>query len=290
MVMRWVNVALVVLVSMASARAETHLTDDVGDPLTLEAPATRIVSLAPNITEILFAIGAGPLIVGADEYSNHPQDAQRIPRVSNHAATNYERILALAPDLVLAWHSGNSGAVIPRLRSLGLPVFVIEPSTLEDIAEATRRLGILTGRPDEAERQAEEFEVALARLNQTFTDRAPVSVLYQIWNEPLMTLNGRHVVSDVIRLCGGINVFETAMPLVPYVNIEEVINANPDVIIASGSNDEPPAWLSMWRRWRTISAVQNNHIYVVHPDLIQRHSLRIVEGAALICDYLDEAR
>lgn len=287
---RWRVVALALLALAMSAWGEVRLTDDLGDVLVLDAPATRIISLAPNVTETLFAIGAGQLIVGADEYSNYPPDAQRIPRVNNHATANYERILALAPDLVIAWQSGNSGPVIPRLRSLGLPVFVIEPRTLEDIADVTRRLGLLTGQRDEAQRRAEEFEAELVRLRQLFSDTTPVSVFYQIWNEPLITLNGRHVVSDVIRLCGGVNVFENAAPLVPYVNIEEVISANPDVIIASGSRGESPAWLAMWNRWRTLSAVRKGHIYAVHPDLIQRHSLRIVEGAAQVCEHLDRAR
>lgn len=282
--------AVLLWVLATVAQAQIRVVDDLGDILVLEAPATRIVSLAPNVTETLFAIGAGPLIVGADEYSTYPEEALRIPRVNNYAGANYERILALAPDLVIAWHSGNSGPVIPRLRSLGLPVFVMEPSTLDDIADLTRRLGKLTDRVAEAERRASEFEAELARLQQTYSARKPVSVFYQIWHEPLMTLNGKHVVSDVIRLCGGANVFENAAPLVPVVNMEEVIKADPEVIIASGSSGESPAWLSMWKRWRTIRAVRADHIYAVHPDLIQRHSLRIIEGATLMCEYLDQGR
>lgn len=289
--MNWKQLVWILWVLLAgTTKAEVRLTDDLGDLLILDGPATSVVSLAPNITEILFAIDAGSLVVGADEYSTWPEEAQRIPRISNHAATNYERILALAPDVVIAWHSGNSGPVIPRLRSLGLPVFVIEPRTLDEIADVTRRLGTLTGRVVEAERRAGEFEAELIRLREAYRHRAPVKVFYQIWNEPLMTLNGQHVVSDVLRLCGGVNVFEQAVPLVPYVNVEEVLKANPQVIIASGSDGERPAWLSMWQRWWTIDAVKNDHLYVVHPDLIQRHSLRIVEGAASICRHLDRAR
>ena len=279
------------LLSLATGTvAEIRLTDDLGNVLELDAPAARIVSLAPNVTETLFAIGAGHLIVGADEYSNYPPAAQAIPRVNNHAAANYELILALKPDLVIAWQSGNSGQVIPRLRHLGLPVFVVEPRTLEDIAGVARRFGTLTGHGAEGERQAVEFEAELARLRGEFSAKEPVKVFYQIWNEPLITLNGSHVVSDVIRLCGGVNVFADAAPLVPYVNIEAVISADPQVIIASGSNDESPAWLAMWQRWPAISAVKNGHVYSVPPDLIQRHSLRIAEGAAQVCSHLDRAR
>jgi len=272
------------------AMAEIRLHDDLGDELVLAKPATRIVSLAPNVTETLFAIGAGQLIVGADEYSNYPRAAQDIPRVNNHAAANYEHILALKPDLIIAWQSGNSGQIIPRLRRLGLPVFVIEPRTLEDIAGVARRFGAITGHTADAQRLAAEFEAKLAELRQTFSARTPVKVFYQIWNEPLITLNGSHLVSDVIRLCGGINVFAGAAPLVPYVNIEAVISADPQVIIASGSSEKSPTWLTMWQRWPAISAVKHGHVYSVPPDLIQRHSLRIAEGAAQVCSHLDRAR
>ncbi|MFA5630112.1 MAG: cobalamin-binding protein [Porticoccaceae bacterium] len=286
----WLLLCMALALLAFGAMADIRLQDDLGDELVLAAPAARIVSLAPNVTETLFAIGAGQLIVGADEYSNYPREARDIPRVNNHAAANYERILALKPDLVIAWQSGNSGQIIPRLRRLGLPVFVIEPRTLEDIAGVARRFGAITGHTVEAQRLAATFEAKLAELRQTFSARTPVKVFYQIWNEPLITLNGSHLVSDVIRLCGGTNVFADAAPLVPYVNIEAVISADPQVIIASGSNDESPAWLTMWQRWPAISAVKHGHIYSVPPDLIQRHSLRIIDGAGQVCAFLDKAR
>lgn len=270
--------------------AAVELEDALGNKLVLSAPATRIVSLAPNITETLFAIGAGDLIVGADEYSNYPEEAKAIPRVNNYQAANYELILSLKPDVVLAWKSGNGDQIISRLHQLGLPVFVIEPRSLTDITRIFEQFGAITGHSEQAELQTRLFTRRLADLNDLYRNKETVTVFYQIWNEPLITLNGEHLVSDVIRLCGGKNVFAEAGPLVPYVNIEAVLQANPQVIIASGSSDANPQWLKMWQDWPSIDAVKNNHVFAIPPDLMQRHSLRILQGAQLVCGYLDKAR
>lgn len=272
------------------AWADIRVQDDVGGSVVLEKPARRIISLAPNITEMLFFVGAGEQIVGADEYSNYPDDAKDILRVNNYAAANYELILSLKPDLIIAWQSGNGEEITNRLRQLGLPLFVIEPRSLESIGDIFLRFGRLTGNEEFAEKRQAKFKQHLAELQQTYSQKTPVRVFYQIWNEPLITLNGQHLVSDVIRLCGGKNVFADAIPLVPYVNIEAVLQANPQVIIASGSSEDSPQWLSMWNKWPTIAAVNNDHVFFIPPDLMQRHSMRILEGASQLCEFLDRAR
>jgi iron complex transport system substrate-binding protein len=270
--------------------AEIRITDDLGEELVMAGPARRIISLAPNITEILFALGAGERIVGADEFSNYPEQAKAIPRVNNYHAANYELMLSLEPDVVIAWQSGNGDGIISRIRQLGLPVFIIEPRSLEDLEGIIEHLGVIAGERDAATERIADFQRQLRHLKQTYSQRQRVKVFYQIWNEPLITLNGEHLVSDVIRLCGGVNVFSDAGPLVPYVSIEAVLQANPEVIVASGSNNDSPAWLQMWQAWPALKAVQDGHIYSIPPDLMQRHSLRIIEGAAMLCRYLDGAR
>ena len=283
-------VFILVTVNCFASSGEILVEDDLGQQFRLQQPAQRIISLAPNITESLFFIGAGAQIVGADEFSNYPEAAKDIPRVSNYAGANYERLLSLQPDLVIAWNSGNGEQLIKRIRNLGLPVFIIEPRSLHDLAAVVRKLGILTGHADQAEQRATDFERGINELANKYSGLTPVRVFYQIWNEPLITLNGKHLISDVLRLCGGENVFADAAPLVPYVNMEGVIQADPQVIIASGSSDDSPAWLGMWRQWPQISAVANNHVYYVPPDLMQRHSLRILEGAGQVCADLEQAR
>jgi iron complex transport system substrate-binding protein len=270
--------------------AEISVRDDLGNNLVLEQPARRIISLAPNITEVLFYIGAGEQIVGADEYSNYPAAAQQIPRVNNHAAANYELILSLQPDVVIAWQSGNGEKIIKRIRQLGIPVFVVETRTMEDIPRLFSRFGALTGHADFAQSRAADFTRRLNALREEYSAKPKIRTFYQIWDEPLITLNGEHIVSDVIELCGGSNIFADAVPLVPYVNIESIVAADPQVIIAGGSKEEKPHWFDNWSRWSQISAVENDHVYLIHADLMQRHSGRILDGAAMMCDFLNRAR
>jgi len=270
--------------------AEVRVVDDNGDEVRLAVPAQRIISLAPNITEVLFHIGAGDQIVGADEYSNYPEAAKQILRVNNHAAANYELILSLKPDLVIAWQSGNGDKIINPLRKLGIPVFVVETHQIERIPNLFRRFGQLSGNNDLAQQRIEEFTQRLQLLGDAQTGKSVVRTFYQIWDQPLITLNGKHMVSDVIELCGGINIFADAVPLVPYVNIESIVAADPQVIIAGGSQEEQPGWFSSWQQWTGISAVQHKQIYLIPADLMQRHSVRILDGAQMMCDYLDSAR
>ena len=273
-----------------SAAGSIVVVDDNGQEVRLKQPTERIVSLAPNITEVLFHIGAGEQIVGADEYSNYPEAAKQITRVNNHAAANYELILSLQPDLVIAWQSGNGDKIIKPLRKLGIPVFVVETRKMEAIPHLFRRFGQLTGQGEIAELRAEEFSQRLKTLRAAQTGKPMIRTFYQIWDEPLITLNGKHMISDVIALCGGQNIFAGAAPLVPYVNIESVVAADPQMIVAGGSQEAQPSWYSSWQQWQGISAVVNQQIYLIPSDLMQRHSERLLQGAEMMCDYMDRAR
>ena len=267
-----------------------EVVDDNGDKLKLADVAQRIISLSPNTTEILFHIGAGEKIVGADEYSNYPNQANDILRVNNHAAANYELILSLNPDVVIAWQSGNGERIISRIRGLGIPVFVVESGNLQDIPNLYRRLGQLSGYEKQSNIQAEKFSSRLNQLRKTFSSREEIRLFYQIWNEPLMTLNGDHMVTDIIELCGGVNIFSDAAALVPYVNIESVLAADPQVIITGGKSKSDLLDSGFWDKWPSLSAVKNQHLYAIPSDLLQRHSNRILEGTGLMCEYIDLVR
>ena len=280
----------VAFMSSVAGAAELLVVDDNGAEVRLASPAKRIISLAPNITEVLFHVGAGEQIVGADEYSNYPPAAKEIQRVNNYAAANYELILSLKPDLVIAWQSGNGDKIIEPLRKLGIPVFVVETREIEQVPNLFRRFGKLSGQDKIAEQRALEFTERLKKLRTTNAKKLPVRTFYQIWDEPLITLNGEHMVSSVIELCAGVNIFADAIPLVPYVNIESVVAADPQVIIAGGSQDEQPQWFKSWQKWSGISAVIKSQIYLIPADLMQRHSVRILDGAEMMCGYLDSAR
>lgn len=283
-------VLVLMLLACFQANAAIEVIDDNGDLLRLSSVANRIISLSPNTTEILFHIGAGNKIVGADEYSNYPPAANKIIRVNNHAAANYELIISLKPDLVIAWQSGNGEKIIARLRELGLPVFVVETQHMQEIPSLYRRLGELSGQPVIAKQQADIFAEKLERLSQSFASREKVRTFYQIWNDPLMTLNGDHILTDIIELCGGVNVFADSAALVPYVNMESVLARDPQVIISGGANKDDLWNLGIWQKWSGLSAVKNRQIYSIPSDLLQRHSDRILQGAELVCQYLEQAR
>ena len=273
--------------AVASKVGEVSAVDDQSNLVVLPGPAQRIISLAPNLTEVLFYVGAGEQIVGADEYSNYPEQAKAIIRVNNHAVANYELILSLEPDLIVAWESGNGEQIIGRIRELGLPLFVLETRKMDAIPNLFSRLGRLTGHDEIAEQKALEFTQRLEGLREAYRDQPAVRTFYQIWNDPFITLNGDHLVSDVIELCGGINVFGES--------IEEccshpITGADPQVIIASGSTMNNEQWRDSWRDWQGISAVTNGDIYLIPPDLMQRHSSRILDGAEYMCDFLQRAR
>ena len=270
--------------------AQLQVEDSLGRNIILEKPAVRVVSLAPHMTEVAFAAGAGQQLIGAVSYSDYPEAAKEIPRVGSYNNVSYETLIALNPDLVLAWRSGNGDEVIKRLESLGLTVYVDESKTLEDVPRSLVAVGELTGNLNTAKTAAQLFLQKLSHLRNTFRSQQEVTVYYQIWDEPLLTLNGDHLISDVVRLCGGRNVFSDSPALVSRISVESVIRANPQVIIASGMDKARPEWLDKWRGWPSMTAVKNNQLYFIPPDLLQRHTPRIIDGAALMCEKLQVAR
>ena len=288
--MRLVVHLLCALLFVTAARAELRVYDDTGTQVVLAHPARRIVSLAPHITEVLFSAGAGSQIVGTTEYSDHPDAALKIPRVGGYSRLDLEAIAALKPDLVIAWQSGNVPAHVDKLRKLGLTLFITQPDRIEDIARTLETYGRLAGTEAVAARAAKDFRDRLARLRSGYAGREPLRVFYQVWKQPLRTINGRQIISDAIRLCGGSNVFAELDGLAPSVSVEAVLAANPDVIIASGMGDSRPEWLDDWRPWKQMTAVARDDLYFVPPQLIQRHTPRFLEGTEIICQHLDKVR
>jgi len=268
----------------------TAVTDDTGTEIRLAEPAGRIISLSPHLTELVFAAGAGDRLTGVVSYSDYPPPARDIPRVGDAHSFDIERILARKPDLVLAWQSGNPAGQVRHLQQLQLPGYISEPRTFEDIAATIEDLGTLAGTPVIAAAAAQDFRQRLAALEQEYSGREPVSVFYQIWHEPLITIGGGHIIDEVIRLCGGRNIFSDIGQLAPRISIEAVLTAAPEVIIAGGSHDERPAWLNDWRQWPQLPAVRHEQLYLIHPDLLQRHSPRLLKGAAELCRKLEQAR
>ena len=274
----------------SAAQAEIVVTDAGGTVVRLAAPARRIVSLAPHITELVYAAGAGDRLVGNVEFGQYPPQARALPKVGGYERFDLEAILALKPDLVLGWESGNPQAMIARMRALGLTVHLSQPDRIEDVAGELERVGRLAGTEAAAAAAAAGFRERLARLATRYGRQPAVDVFYQVWKQPLMTVNGKQIISDAIRLCGGRNVFAHLPVLAPTVSVEGVIAADPEVIVASGMDDARPEWLDDWKRWGSMRAVALGNLYFVPPDLIQRHTPRILDGAERLCKHLETAR
>lgn len=272
------------------ASTDIRVKDDTHMELVIAEPAHSVVSLAPHITELVFAISAGNKLVGTVNHSDYPKEALSIPRVGSYKKVSYETIAALQPDLILAFGSGNGWEMINHLRSLGFKVYVDEPGELEDLAKTLKKLGLLLGQPDQGEQQAQEFLQRHNALKVRYQHKETVEVFYQVWNKPLITISNKHIISDVIRLCGGKNIFDDAIPLAPKISLEMVIRRNPEVILASGMGEARPKWLDDWRSFTSIRAVKNGQLYFIPPDLLQRHTPRILNGAEMMCRYLDQVR
>lgn len=266
-----------------------ELTDDRGMTVRLATPAARIVTLAPHLAEIVFASGAGEKLVGAARFSDFPSAAQSLPQVGDAARIDVERILLLRPDLVLAWKSGNQAGDVIRLEQLGLRVFVTEPVRLSDVSRLIRSVGALAGTGSAARQAAAAFDRRIATLRAQFGMRRPLRVFYEIWHRPLLTVNGRHMISDVVRLCGGRNVFADAPWLTPSVSLEAVLAARPDAIIGGGSGVTAGGFVAQWQA-HGMAALKDVAIVYVAPEKIQQATPRIADGAGIICEALENVR
>jgi iron complex transport system substrate-binding protein len=274
------------LISAGATRAEVQAIDDAGDTVTLSAPARRIVSVAPHLTELLFSAGAGERIVGAVAYSDHPPAARAIPRIGDSAQLDLERIAALKPDLIVVWRNGTSPQQIERLRALRLPVYASEAKRFDGIASTLRRLGALAGTAATADAEAAAFERAVAALRAQYAGRKPLRVFYQIWHRPLLTINGAHLIDEALGVCGASNVFAHLKALTPTVDEDAVLAADPDVIVTGSVEPAGVDNLDAWRRLRSLRAA----LVVVDPDKLHRQSMRIVDGTRELCERLDAVR
>jgi iron complex transport system substrate-binding protein len=263
--------------------------DDDTREVRLAAPARRIVSLSPGITETLFGLGAGAQVIAASEFSDTPAAARALPRVARAQGIDLEAIAALHPDLIVAWGSGYSPALLDALRRLGVPVYICEPRTLEAIASTVERLGTLAGAAG-APAVAASFRARLQGLRSRYAQRPPVRVFYQIWANPLMTLSGRHLASEILRACGARNVFADQAPLVATVDAEAVLAARPEVIVTSEPGAQDHGALEFWKRYPQIPAVAAGLLFTLDSDEMDRQSLRTVDAAEKLCGDVERAR
>jgi iron complex transport system substrate-binding protein len=253
------------------------------------APATpRILSLAPNLTEIAYAAGAGSLLVGTVEFSDYPAAAKAVPRVGDAWRVDAERVLELRPDVVLVWPTGTPETTISRLRALGLNIVEVPTQSLADVPRALRQVGRLAGTTTVAERTARDFETRVAQQRAQYAHRSLLSVFIQIDDEPIYTVNGRHVISEIVALCGGRNVFAELPQLAPPISAEAVLAADPQVILSTDDTIADP--LELWSQWPRMKAVRSGNVYKLSSDLVTRASPRLAQGVEVTCSALERAR
>lgn len=276
-------------VAAASHAGPVAVTDATGAVIELPAPARRVVSLAPSATELLFAAGAGARVVAVTAPADWPPAAARLPRVGDARGLDLERIVALQPDLAVAWPYV-APAQIERLRALGIPVYRSDPHAPEAIAADIERLGALAGSVEVARAAAARFRSRLAALVERERGAAPIRVFYEIWHQPLYTIGGAHLISAAIRLCGGENVFSALRLPAPSVSVEAVLAKRPEVIVAGTDGAVRPPWLDAWRQWSDLPAVARDKLFVVDADLLHRPGPRFVDGAEQLCAVIDRAR
>lgn len=267
--------------------AEVSVIDDIGQTIKLKTPAKNIISLSPGLTELVFASGGGDYLKGVVSYSDFPEAAKKLPQIGSYNAVDIEKIVALNPDLVVAWKSGNPPLQISKLKKLGLMVYTSETRNFDDIPSTLLRLGVLMNTTTIANQAATKFNNRL----QTLKTRYPKTndkkrVFIQIWNQPIMSINGKHLISKIVDQCNGMNIFHDTTQLTLSLDPETIIQKNPDVILVTRQGDLGNSWLSRWKQWTFLNAVKNNQLYTVNPDFVVRHTPRILDGIEQVCTSL----
>ncbi|HEA51040.1 hypothetical protein LCGC14_1292050 [marine sediment metagenome] len=274
----------------AMVSADVCAEDDQGKQVCLSEPARRIATLSPGATELTFAAGAGDRVVAVVNHSDYPPAALKLPLVGTHTRIDMEALLALKPDLVITWVTGNPPAQVELLQELGLPMFSIEPRTFEAVSRAIERISILAGTKPVGFAEAERFRTGMKAIAAQYRDVEPIPVFYQVWEQPLMTINDEHLIGKVLKLCGGVNVFGDMPRMVPRISAEVVLEANPDVILTGSVDGESDDQLDRWRDYSGLSAVEKDNLFFVPASPISRPTPRLLEATRLICEKLDTAR
>ena len=262
--------------------------DDGGNTVTLDKPAMRVISMSPHVTETLFAAGGGGRIVGAVNYSDYPEAAKSIPRIGSNREIDLERVISMKPDLIVAWMHNNSERQIEMVRQLGVPVYLSDPQTLDSIPDNVVRLGQLMGLEATANAAASELRKQLAALRTRYAGRTTVRSFYQVWDKPLYTLSGKHIITDALRLCGGENIFDKLTVTAPIVSIESVLQADPEAVF--GTAEKNYGGVKLWETYTTLTATRNGNLFTVDGNLLNRAGPRMIAGTAVLCEKLELAR
>jgi iron complex transport system substrate-binding protein len=255
-------------------------TDEVGRTVEISGPPRRIVSVAPNVTEILFALGLEDRLVGVSNYCQYPPEAKKIEKIGGYINPSLEKIVALRPDLVVGIAEGDLRTFVDKLAGLNVPVYIANPRDALEVLTSIRKIGEATFAPEPARRIVRSMEERIRKVQDKVRGRPRPRVLHILDFNPLLSAGKGTFVDDLIRLGGGRNVAETATGKYPRFSMEEVLVQDPEVILLASmkSGDPMVKQRRWWERWKTISAVKQGRVYVLDSDLIHRPSPRMVEG------------
>lgn len=252
--------------------------------------AQRIATLAPALTELVYAAGAGDRLVAVSAWSNHPAAAARLPVIADHAAVNREALLAVKPDVVLAWKTGTPERMVNSVRVLGIEVRLIDGQRIDDVPRLLREIGRIAQTVEAAERAAQAFEARLANIRQRYAGLRPVPALIEVWHAPLMSVSGAHYMSDALVACGGRNIVADLPGVTPEVSMERIVALDPEAIIGAGSADGAGRFKENWKRFASLRAVRRDALIWLNPDTFQRQTPRLLDGVEQLCSQLDRLR
>ncbi len=289
----WLLAAMFAASGAAAGRAQAAaltVLDDTGVRVALAGPAQRIVSLAPGATEMLFVAGAGDRIVATVYTSDEPAAAKQIPRIGDANALNYEKLISLRPDVVVAWEDLTNRLVIDSLRKLKMNLYLVRARSLADIPQSVRRFGALAGTQAIANPAAAALEARVARLTRRKADAVPLRVFYMIWDAPLYTVGSRHIITDAIARCGGRNIFDDIDFPAPIVEIESVVKRNPELMLLSAPPITARDWRERWNRFGTIRAVKAKQLVTFSDTRLDRMGPTAIDAVEGLCGILDTAR
>ncbi|HEY1900557.1 MAG TPA: cobalamin-binding protein [Steroidobacteraceae bacterium] len=284
------STVLLLVASPPLSAAGIQIVDDTGARFTLTHPAQRIVSLAPGATEMLFAAGAGSKLLATVAYADQPDAARRLPRIGDSNAIDMERLLVLKPDVVVYWPGGNNPAQIAQLRRLGFTLYGQQVDRLAQLGASLRRLGRLAGTEVAAQARAAQLEQRLHQLTERYSHATHLTVLLETWNQPLYTVGGPQLMSDVLGVCGATNVFGDLPQLSPAVQVEAVIARDPEVIIAAAPPGAGAQWLQAWRQFPALRAVRRGNLLDFQDQALSRLGPSVLDAATGLCALLDAAR
>lgn len=248
----------------------------------------RVVTLAPNLAELMFAVDAGDQLVGVSAYTDFPPAAADLPIIGDAFAIDQEQLLILKPDMLLAWDEGTPRHLLDQLRDAGYRVEVIRTNGLDDVAAALEKIGHLTGSPQPAKQAAQQYRQRVAALRERYADTEPVRVFYQISSRPLFTVNGTHYISELLALCGGQNIFSDLGELAPMVDVEAVLSRDPEAMLAA--KDATEEAFDDWNSWPSVAANRYGNRFFMPAAEIGRATPRLLVAGEAVCEALEQAR